>query len=331
MDSWQWRRIESALTALIMLRVDYLHRSGLSQAILNTQFNFVHDSNRHRLAQAIIPLLNDPNHQALLQDALSQQTEWPITEFGKSAWGLSRRMGEAAEKAGLTGSEEAQKEDLLVLNYEPLIRELPDGKTINQNKLRRAIEDFLLNEFYLLEEIRLALEANSQRQPPSPPSEQPTGVVFQVLHYPDLITQMHLQNAVTRIRAGWDKLVSNLVIDCYEFRNRPDRFQKKIKAIERTLLPQLPYQQQKAFMENYRDNAAAVAESALLMLRDDDLHFISHQATETFGRPGRDPSVDDFWTVVLNEYQRLEQSFLLFIAMLKLYSSEKANDRPVHP
>ncbi|MBI2886761.1 MAG: hypothetical protein HYY02_06100 [Chloroflexi bacterium] len=328
MNAWQQRRI--ALPALMILRVDYLPRSGLPQVILNTQFDFVYESNRRQLSETIIPLLNDPNHRALLQDALNEQMEWPSAELGKSAWSKSRRMAEAAAQAGLTGMEEAQKEDLLVLGYHSLVSALPDGFGINRDKLLRSIEDFLLNEFYLLEEVRLAWEANSQRQPPSPPSEQPGGVVFQVLQYNDLITQMHLQNAVTRIRAGWDKLMTNLVLGSFESRGLPDRFPKKIKAVQRMLQSGLS-SYQRSLLDNYCLNASTVAVSPLLRFRDDDLHFVSHQATETFGRPGHDPSIDDFWAVVLSEYQRLEQSFLLIIAMLKLYSSEKANDRSVHP
>lgn len=328
-EDLQWKRIGLAISALAHLRIDYLLRAGLPRAVLNTQFNFVSEANRRPLANVIIPLLSDANQQATLQDALLRQEEWPAAEFGKSAWQKTRQMAEAAVRQGLEGLEDVFSEDLLLISYGRVIEGLaPDASGLDTNSIRRGVEDVLLNEFYLCAEMAFAFTAAGTRQVPSPPSEQPAGTVIQLLSYADLVTQMHLQNAVNRLRAGWDKLMTNLVFDGLSLKNPPDRFLRKVRSAEMQLAGRLSLDQEPLFANLVR-NARDVAQSPLVRLRDSDLHFISQQATETFGRPGVHPALQDFWTIVLNEHQRLDQSFLLLIGVFALPSGDApARDSP---
>lgn len=310
-------RRESALSALLNLRMDRLKQKGVPQTFLNTQFDFVRPDLRQSLVQAVLPLIWSLEKRTHIEDALLKQYEWPPFEEGRSAWVSTREDADSALQQGISGLEEAMDEDLLVLGYNTLLSGLPPAIMPKPDFWRKAMEDSLLNLYYVIEELRLAVISARERSPADVPPNQPVGLVLRLLSYPELDTQMHAQGAINRIRAGWDKLLTNLALDSFQI-NHGDKFENRIRRMGNHLPERLSSPAQTGLIENLVENADVVATSIVRTFRDADLHFISQQTVEMFGNLDHGLPADELIAIALTERRRLEQSLLLLVGAMAL-------------
>lgn len=306
------------------LRTDFLKQKRIPQTFFNTQFDFIDPDLRYPLVKSVLPFIWQADKKAFLESALAKQDEWPQFKPGRSAWKSTRRDAESAAQQNIVGLEEAMDEDLVILGYTTLLKHLPNTIMSKPEFFRKALEDFFLNLYYIVEELRLSQIAAQHREPSAPPQNSPVGFIYRLLSYPELDTQMHAQGAINRIRAGWDKLITNLATDSFGIpRGSKDGFPKRVQRVLRELPELLNGQEQVAFIKNLVENAQAVEESWVRTGRDADLHFISRQTVEMFGDLERGLPADELVALAFSEHRRLEQSFLLLIGALALANNEQ--------
>ena len=141
--------------------------------------------------------------------------------------------------------------------------------------------------------------------------------VKKVIDWRDMQLEHHLTNIVIRLRAGWDKLASNLLIPYYGISNPGKTWPKRLNNINREL-SMILNAQQKEFWKNLLQNARQIAvPGGLRDVRDFELHRIASRSKETLGGRERDPSLEQMESFAVTEHYRLQDSFLLFLGIVR--------------
>ena len=128
----------------------------------------------------------------------------------------------------------------------------------------------------------------------------------------------HAMNVILRLRAGWDKLIYNLISPYYGVSSLPKKWQGRIDKLDKSLSSQLNSEQMNYWTEILK-NARAIAEKkgGLKDVRDLELHQIARRAKETFGDKSKAHTLSQLETFSISEHFRLQDSFLLFLGIIR--------------
>ena len=126
----------------------------------------------------------------------------------------------------------------------------------------------------------------------------------------------HLMNLVLRFRAGWDKL-ADLVVAPYYCVTPAKTWGKRLDKLNREIRPKLSGNQE-MFWANWLANAKEISKDrGLRDIRNFELHNIALRAKETLGNPERAFALSELESLVFSEHFRLQESFLLVLAMIR--------------
>jgi hypothetical protein len=93
------------------------------------------------------------------------------------------------------------------------------------------------------------------------------------------------------------------------------KWDARINKLDREIQPLLNGKQS-MFWTNWLENAKAISKG-VKEARDLELHKIAMRARETLGNPGYTYSLNELENFVLFEHFRLQESFLLILAMIR--------------
>jgi len=247
----------------------------------------------------------------MLTKALDAQgDQWEPIEPFQPAWAFFR-------KAGIYPRESQQIDDLLQLDYPELLNgmDVPDNADIGL--FWGGLADFLTNSWSILEEFCSVVAIKSDIEKTNKLAKPRDPRVSKVIGWPDMQLEHHLINIVLRLRAGWDKLTDYLLAPYYGVKNLAKEWSKRLDKIDKALSLILNTQQ-KQFYENLLQNAREIAASGGLRdVRDFELHKIASRSKETLGDRERAPSLEQMESFVVVEHYRLQDSFLLFLGMVR--------------
>lgn len=180
-----------------------------------------------------------------------------------------------------------------------------------------GLVDFLANSWAILEEFCLAIKSSSlQHEHEGPETDSSSDPhVTRLVSWTDMKLEHHFMNILIRLRAGWDKLADNVLAPYFGV-SLPDKWKNRLDKLERTISSKLN-ERQRVFWSNWMRNAHTVAKKyGLKDMRDFELHKIAFRARETLGKSTTFYKLDDLDKFVLFEHLRLEESFLLVLAII---------------
>ena len=307
------------LAILYGARTTYFTYKGLYPYLLSTYFFYIEGQARLPLTQNLLPLINDVNNRNILEMAVGKQGEWePLKPF-ESSWSFFR-------KAGIGSIKNQQFEDLLQLDYYRLFDGVVIPDSANLSLFWGSLVDFLINSWSILEEFCLVIEIKEKLQEEEKKREEQNQKVGNTRHteqdtswkkvitWSDMQLEHHLINILIRIIAGWNKL-ANYIIAKYYGVNEAKKWEAMLRKLDREIQPILN-DKQRMFWENWLTNAKAISKG-IKEARDFELHKIATRAKETLGNPGYTYSLNDLENIVLFEHFRLQESFLLILAMIR--------------
>jgi len=299
------------LLILTAARSSYFTHEGLLPSLLSTHFFFMEEQARLPLAKALLPIIENQNNKSLLEKAIKAQRKWERLELFKSSWTLFRQMGISS----LVGQ---QFDDFFQLEFSNLLEGVEIPTDAKLSLFWAGLVDFLTNSWSILEEFCLTITLNSLQQEHEGPETDSSSVphVTPLVSWADMKLEHHFMNILIRLRAGWDKLADN-VLARYFGVSLPNKWNKRLDKLERTISSKLN-ERQHMFWTNWMRNARSVAEKDRLKdMRDFELHKIAFRARETLGKATNSYKLDDLDAFVLFEHLRLEESFLLVLAMIR--------------
>lgn len=304
-------RLHRNLVILEIARAGYFTYKGLPPYLLSTLFWFVGEQNRIPLARLVLPLIHDDNNRQILIRALDAQgDQWELIEPFKPAWAFFR-------KAGIYPTEKQQIDDLLQLDYPELLNGMDVPGNANIGRFWGGLADFLTNSWSILEEFCSLVAIKSEIEKTNKLAERKDPKIRKVIDWRDMQLEHHLINIVLRLRAGWDKLLDYLLAPYYGVENLAKDWSKRLNKIDKTI-PTILNTQQKQFYDNLLQNARAItASGGLRDVRTLELHKIASRSKETLGNTERAPSLRQMESFVIFEHYRLQDSFLLFLGMVR--------------
>lgn len=299
------------LLILTAARRTYFTRQGLFPALLSTHFFFIEERARLPLAEALLSLVKDDNDKRLLEKAIKAQKGWEHPDLFKSPWTLFRQMGISS----LVGQ---QFDDLSQLEFSNLLDSVEIPADAKLSLFWAGLVDFLTNSWSILEEFCLTINLNSLQQEYEDPETDNSSVphITPLVSWADMKLEHHFMNILIRLRAGWDKLADNILAPYFGV-SLPNKWNKRLDKLERTISSKLNHRQ-RMLWTNWMQNAETVAKkNGLKDMRDFELHKIAFRARETLGKSTTFYKLDDLDKFVLFEHLRLEESFLLVLAMIR--------------
>lgn len=299
------------LLILTAARNRYFTHEGLFPSLLSTHFFFIEERARLPLAEALLPIIENQNNKRLLEKAIKAQREWERLELFKSSWTLFRQMG-------ISSLDDQQFDDFSQLEFSDLLEGVEIPADAKLGLFWAGLVDFLTNSWSILEEFCLTITFNSLQQEYEGPETDSSSVphVTPLVSWDDMKLEHHFMNILIRLRAGWEKLVDNVLAQYFGV-SLPDKWNKRLDKLERTISSKLN-ERQRMFWTNWMRNARSVAEKdGLKDMRDFELHKIAFRARETLGKATNSYKLDDLDKFVLFEHLRLEESFLLVLAMIR--------------
>lgn len=304
-------RLYRNLTILEIARVGYFTYKGLPSYLLSTLLWFVWEQNRIPLARLVLPLMHDDNNRQILTRALDAQgDQWEPQELFQPVWTFFR-------KAGIYPTERQQIDDLLQLDYPRLLEGMDVPNNADVDLFWGGLADFLVNSWSILEEFCSVVAVKSKIEQENKLAEPQDPRVKKVIDWRDMQLEHHLTNIVIRLRAGWDKLVSNLLAPYYGVGNMPKQWPRRLDKMENTLSTILNAPQME-FWKNLLQNARQIAmRGGLRDVRDFELHRIASRSKETLGDRERDPSLEQMESFAVTEHYRLQDSFLLLLGIVR--------------
>lgn len=309
------------LAILYGARTAYFPYKGLYPYLLSTYFFYIEERARLPLTRNLLPLINDANNRGILEMAVNEQREWePLKPF-ESSWTFFRKIGMGSTK-------NQQFEDLLQLDYYRLFEGVDIPESANLSLFWGGLVDFLINSWSILEEFCIVIEIKGkmeeehkrqqeeslEKNDQTSPVNKSVGSWKTVVTWPDMQLEHHFINIIIRIRAGWDKL-ANYIIAKYYGVNEAKKWEAMLRKLDREIKPILN-DNQRMFWENWLANAKAISKG-IKEARDFELHKIATRAKETLGNPRHTYPLNDLENIVLFEHFRLQESFLLILAMIR--------------
>lgn len=305
------------LVILYGARTSYFTHKGLYPYLLSTYFFYIDEQARLPLAKNLLPLINDENNRKILEMAVKKQEDWePLKPF-ESSWTFFR-------KAGIGSIKNQQFEDLLQLAYYRLLEGVDIPSEAKLSLFWGGLVDFLVNSWSILEEFCLSIEVknkiqeqNKMREVESQKLEaESVHKAIPLVSWADMQLEHHLINILLRLRAGWDKLADSVLAPYYSV-TPAKKWVSRVNKLDREIRPILN-DKQRLFWANWLTNAQEVSrEMGLRDVRDLELHKIALRVKETLGHPQRAPALSELEKFVLFEHFRLQESFLLIIAMIR--------------
>lgn len=310
------QRLQTNLLILLAARRTLFTGQGLSPFLLSTKMWFIRENNRISVAKLVLPLISDDNNRKIFSKAIEyqeQQTGWgQIIAQNESVWAFFR-------KAQIIPIHNQQIDDLMQLDYPRLLEGLNVPDKADVNLFWGGLTDFLINSWSVLEEFRLTSALGQAEEKESEEITKPerSPRVTKLIGWADMRFEHHLLNAVFRIRAGWDKLVDYLVVPYYGSPNiSKNSWPKRLDRLNRELSSQLNSCQKKLW-DNILENAKMIAvRGGLRDARDFELHKIALRSRETLGDKQRAPTLNQLESFTVSEHYRLQDNFILFIAMI---------------
>jgi hypothetical protein len=299
------------LLILTAARRTYFTRQGLFPALLSTHFFFIEEQARLLLAEALLPLIKDENDKHLLEKAIKAQKGWGHPDLFKSPWTLFRQMG-------INSLVSQQFDDLSQLEFSNLLDGVEIPADAKLSLFWAGLVDFLTNSWSILEEFCLTINLSSLQQEYEGPETGNSSVphITPLVSWADMKLEHHFMNILIRLRAGWDKLADNILAQYFGV-SLPNKWNKRLDKLERTISSKLN-DRQRMFWTNWIQNSRTVAKkNGLKDMRDFELHKISFRARETLGKVTKSYKLGDLDKLVLFEHLRLEESFLLVLAMIR--------------
>lgn len=299
------------LLILTAARSGYFTREGLPPSLLSTHFFYIGEQARLPLAKALLPIIKNQNNKRLLEKAIKAQGKWERLDLFKSSWTLFRQMGISS----LVGQ---QFDDFSQLEFSNLFKGVEIPAYAKLSLFWAGLVDFLTNSWSILEEFCLTFKSDSLLQEHEDPEIDNSSILYvtPLVSWVDMKLEHHFMNILIRLRAGWDKLVDNVLAQYFGV-SLPDKWNKRLDKLERTISSKLN-ERQRMFWTNWMQNARTVAgEGGLKYMRDFELHKIAFRARETLGKATSSHKLDDLDKLVLLEHLRLEESFLLVLAMIR--------------
>ena len=300
------------LDILWIARSSYFTDKGLYPYLLSTYFFFVEEKVRLPLAKALLPIIKDQNNKGLLERAIKEQgEEWEPLEPFESSWTFFRKIGIGS----LTGQ---QFEDLSQLDFCHLLDGVNIPKGARLSLFWAGLVDFLSNSWSILEEFCLAIEIKDNVQKKTPLKAENNGIpqFRSLIYWPDMQLEHHFMNILIRLRAGWDKLADYVIAPYYGIKPAK-KWRARLNKLDHTIRPELNARQE-LFWEDWLRNATFIAERyRLKYMRDLELHKIAVRTKETLGHPSARYDMNDLDTFILFEHFRLQESYLLALAMIR--------------
>ena len=304
------------LAILVGSRIAYFTYKGLYPYLLSTYFFYIEEKARVPLTQTLLPIISDDNNRRILEMAVKKQPErWePLKPF-ESSWTFFR-------KAGIGSIKNQQFEDLLQLDYYRLLEGVDIPSEAELSLFWGGLVDFLINSWSILEEFCIVIEPKDKIQEQGKIREKETPQIEDtgmprarpLVAWADMQLEHHLINILLRLRAGWDKLADYLVAPYYGV--HPDKeWEKRLNKLDRVIQSKLN-DKQRMFWVNCLTNARQISKG-LKDIRDFELHKIALRAKETLGNPERAHTLNELEKFVLFEHFRLQESFLLVLAMIR--------------
>ena len=187
-----------------------------------------------------------------------------------------------------------------------------------------GLVDFLINSWSILEEFCLVIEVKNiieqqnkirEREPPQSEDKNVPRAI-PLVSWADMQLEHHLINILIRLRAGWDKLADYILAPYYGV-TPAKKWESRINKLDREIQTALN-DRQRLFWTNWLTNAREVSkEMGLRDVRDLELHKIALRVKETLGHPQRAPALSELENFVLFEHFRLQESFLLVLAIIR--------------
>jgi len=305
------------LAILYGARTAYFTHKGLYPYLLSTYFFYIEEQARLALTKNLLPLINDDNNRKILEMAVKKQGEWePLKPF-ESSWIFFR-------KAGIGSIKNQQFEDLLQLDYYRLLDGVDIPKNARLSLFWGGLVDFLVNSWSILEEFCLVIEIKDKIQEQVKIREEGTSQIEDkdiprakaLVSWADMQLEHHLFNILLRLRAGWDKLADYVVAPYYGV-NPTKKWKTTLNKLDREIQSILN-DGQSMFWTNWLENAREISKDrGLKDVRDFELHKIALRAKETLGDPQRTFALSDLEGFILSEHYRLQESFLLVLAMIR--------------
>lgn len=306
-------RLFRNLQLLVITRKAYFTYEGLPSSLLSTSMLFVEESNRIPVAKLVLPLISDENNRKMMSKAIDAQgEEWEPAEPNKPIWTFFRKLGVFPLKT-------QQIDDLLQLDYSKLLEGVDVPDKANIGLFWGGLTDFLINSWSVLEEFRLASalipEVEKESQELTQSQRDPR--ITRVIGWADMQLEHHILNVILRLRAGWDKLIDYLIVPYYGLPNLSKKeWPKRLDRVKKALTDQLN-SEQRAFWDNILENATQIAEKGGLRdVRDFELHKIARRSRETLGDEQSVHSLKQLESLAVSEHHRLQDSFLLFLAVI---------------
>jgi len=307
------------LTILVLSRKGYFTYKGLYPYLLSTYFFYIKEEARIPLTKVLLPIIDDNNNRSILERAVNSQGKWEPLKAFESSWTFFRKLGMGSIK-------NQQVEDLLQLDYYRLLdgMQIPDKAKLSL--FWGGLVDFLVNTWSILEEFWLVIgieeklkeeekkrEEQIQNEGGTPLPEQ-NSPWKKLIYWPDMQLEHHLINILLRLRAGWDKLADYVIAEYYGI-THAKTWETRINKLDREIQP-IINDKQIMFWKNWIENARAIS-NGLRVARDFELHKIAVRVKETLGNPKYTYSMNDLENFVLFEHFRLQESFLLILAMIR--------------
>lgn len=314
MSRYPSQRLSQNLGTLAVTRQTYFTNKGLPVYVQSTLLKFIKEENRIPLAKLALPFFFDDNNRRILSSAIEQQHQWEPPEPSQSPWTFLRQMGPVYSQG------KQPIDDLMQLEYPRLLEGVEIPKKAELSLFWAGLSSFLENSLSILEEFTLLAQRERELQA-RPPEMTLDPRVVRLLDFREFQAEHHLFNLIFRIRAGWDKLIDYLLVPYYGIKNMARRWEPRVAKLNREL-PQLLIGGQ-PFGSNLSENASQIAD--LKDLRDGELHKIGQRAKETFGDKLRAPSLAERERIVLDEHYRLQDAFLLFVALVRSGARESTS------
>lgn len=300
------------LDILWIARSSYFTDKGLYPYLLSTYFFFIEEKVRLPLAKALLPIIKDQNNKGLLERAIKEQGEgWEPLEPFESSWTFFRKIG-------IGSLTRQQFEDLSQLDFSHLLDGVDIPGDAKLSLFWAGLVDFLSNSWSILEEFWLAIEIKDNMQKKTPLKTGNSGIpqFRSLIYWPDMQLEHHFMNILIRLRAGWDKLADYVLAPYYGVKPAK-KWGARLNKLDQTIRPELNARQ-KLFWEDWLRNATYISEPYQLKdMRDLELHKIAVRAKETLGHPSATYAMNDLGNFILFEHFRLQESFLLVLAMIR--------------
>lgn len=311
------------LAILYGARTSYFTYKGLYPYLLSTYFFYIEEQARLPLTQNLLPLINDENNRRILEMAVKKQGDWELLKPFESSWTFFR-------KAGMGSIKNQQFEDLLQLDYYRLLEGVEVPNNAKLSLFWGGLVDFLVNSWSILEEFCIVIEIkdkmreenerqkkeNIKKNDKDSPANKSSGSWKKLVTWADMQLEHHLINILLRLRAGWDKLADYVLAPYYSV-TLAKNWEPRVNKLDREIQPTLN-DRQMLFWTNWLTNAHEVSkEMGLRDVRDLELHKIALRVKETLGHPQRAPALSELENFILFEHFRLQESFLLILAMIR--------------